>query len=190
MRRGGEDRFPRARRLRKGYKRKQVDTFLERVELAVQGAQPSITAADVRRAGFDMVRRGYDIAAVDQALDEMEEQLIVVNALASRRGRVDPQAEASFLRQELDAPYMRRFPRAGLLRRGYNIDDVDDFIDKVCATLDGSAGEAAISLAEVRRIAFRPRRGGYAEDGVDETLDRVIELMLLLKTGPVSPPPH
>jgi DivIVA domain-containing protein len=174
--------------MRKGYHRRQVDTFLARVELAVQGAQPSVSAAEVRRAGFDLVRRGYDIATVDETLDSLEEQVIVLHALASRRGRVDPTAEAAFLRKELSAPYMQRFPRAKFLRRGYDIDDVDEFIDQVCASLDAPDSPPDPPLDEVRRVAFRPRRGGYSEDAVDETLDRIVELMLLVRTGPSLPP--
>ena len=32
-------------------------------------------------------------------------------------------------------------------------------------------------------MPFRPRRGGYREDAVDEMLDRVVELLLVLRAG-------
>jgi DivIVA domain-containing protein len=32
-------------------------------------------------------------------------------------------------------------------------------------------------------VAFRPKRGGYAEDAVDDSLDRVVEALLLLEAG-------
>jgi DivIVA domain-containing protein len=35
----------------------------------------------------------------------------------------------------------------------------------------------------VRTVAFRPKRGGYAEEAVDETLDRVVEMLLLIEAG-------
>jgi DivIVA domain-containing protein len=188
VRRREADRFPRARGLRKGYHRKQVDAFLARVELAVHAAAPSVSAGEVRQAGFVLVRRGYDIRAVDTTLDSIEEQVIVLNAVASRRGKVDPGAETAFLRRELTAPYMQRFPRGRFLSRGYDIDEVDEFIDRVCASIDAQADEPDPSLEEVRKVAFRSRRGGYAEDAVDDTLDRIVELMLLVRIGPVSPP--
>jgi len=40
----------------------------------------------------------------------------------------------------------------------------------------------------VRCAPFRPRRGGYREDAVDEMLDRVVELLLVLRRhGEVRP---
>ena len=65
-----DDRFPRAGRLHKGYHRRQVDHFLNHVEVALGGVLPVPTAAEVRQAGFEMVRNGYDTLAVDEALDE------------------------------------------------------------------------------------------------------------------------
>jgi DivIVA domain-containing protein len=182
------DRFQRVRRFAKGYDRKQVDAFLVRADLALQGALPSVTASEIRQAGFELVRRGYQVEAVDEVLDEMELQAVLLAAATSRRGRVDPVAEAEFLRKELSAPYMRRFPRVRFPRRGYDLDDVDEFVDRVCTALDAAVASVAadtggLTVAEVRTVAFRPKRGGYSEDAVDEALDRVVEMMLLIEAG-------
>ena len=182
------DLFPRVRRLAKGYDRKQVDAFLIRADLALSGAYPTLTAAEIRRAGFELVHRGYQIEPVDEVLDEMELQAVLLAAATSKRGRLDPVAEAEFLRAELAAPYMRRFPRVRFPRRGYDIDDVDEFLDLVGKGLDAAIASVAtdvggLTVAEVRRVAFRPKRGGYAEEEVDETLDRVVEMMLLIEVG-------
>lgn len=173
------DRFPRSGWLHKGYHRRQVDQFVNLVEVSLSGVFPMPTAADVRQAGFEMVRNGYVTMIVDEALDALEERVLTAQrAMAGRRGKVDPGSEAEFLKGELLAPYMHRFPRAGALRRGYDVDDVDDFVDRVVASLDGLG---ALSVEDVRAAAFRPRRGGYREDAVDETLDRVVELFLLVR---------
>jgi DivIVA domain-containing protein len=173
------DRFPRTGLLHKGYHRRQVDRFINHVEVSLNGVFPAPTAADVRQAGFEMVHNGYDTVAVDEAMDALEERVLTAQrALAGRRGRVDPGGEAEFLRSELVAPYMQRFPRAKALHRGYDMDDVDDFIDRVVAALDG---ETELTVEEVRGAPFRPRRGGYREDAVDEMLDRVVELFLLIR---------
>jgi len=182
------DRFQRVRRFAKGYDRKQVDAFLVRADLALQGALPSVTASEIRQAGFELVRRGYQVEAVDEVLDEMELQAVLLAAATSRRGRVDPVAEAEFLRKELSAPYMRRFPRVRFPRRGYDLDDVDEFVDQVCTALDAAVASVAadtggLTVADVRTVAFRPKRGGYSEDAVDEALDRVVEMMLLVEAG-------
>jgi DivIVA domain-containing protein len=174
-----DERFPRVGRLHKGYHRRQVDHFLNHVEVALGGVFPMPTAAEVRQAGFELVRNGYDTRAVDEALDELEERVLTAQrARAGRRGRVDPASEAEFLKAGLAAPYMRRFPRARALRRGYDVDDVDDFIDRVVASLDG---KATLTIEDVRAAPFRPRRGGYRENAVDEMLDRVVELLLLIR---------
>jgi DivIVA domain-containing protein len=182
------DRFPRVGGLAKGYDRKQVDSFLVRADLALHGAVPTVTAAEIRRVGFELVHRGYRVEAVDQVLDEMELQAVLLAAATSRRGRLDPVAEAEFLRAELSAPYMRRCPRVRFPRRGYDIDDVDEFLDLVekalaAAVASVAADAGGLTVADVRTVAFRPKRGGYAEDAVDETLDRVVEMMLLMEAG-------
>jgi DivIVA domain-containing protein len=180
-------RFPRVSRLRKGYHRRQVDRFLSSVEVALGGGLPPPTAAEIRAAGFEMVHGGYDPGVVDRALDTLEERVIAAQAMtAGRRGRFDPDSEAEFLRNELAAPYMKRFARAGSLRRGYDVDDVDEFVDHVLVALQG---DASLTVEQVRAAAFRPRRGGYREDAVDEMLDRVVEHMLQVRRQTTGQPP-
>ena len=191
------ERFPRAGRLHRGYHRKQVDQFVNHVELALGGAVPPPTAAEVREAGFELVRGGYVTADVDRALDAIEERVLVAQA-TGRRGRSDPDSEVAFLKGELTAPYMQRFARARGLRRGYDIDDVDAFIDQVLVALDvsdpsaGSLSSSRISVDMVRSAPFRSRRGGYREDAVDQMLDRVVELLMVLRQAhsgrPTAPP--
>jgi DivIVA domain-containing protein len=185
-------RFARVGRLARGYHPRQVEQFLTRVELAKQGAMPPVSAREIRETGFELVRHGYQVEPVDAALDALELEAVVLAAAASRRGRADPAAEIAYLRRELSGPYMRRFPRQRFPRRGYHIDDVDEFVDRVIATLDAAAaggprgGPGAVTLVDVRTVAFRPKRGGYAEEAVDEALDRVVEMMLLLEADASS----
>ncbi|MEO7982072.1 MAG: DivIVA domain-containing protein [Sporichthyaceae bacterium] len=173
------DRFRRAGRLRKGYHRRQVDAFLNHVEVSLSGVFPPPTASEVRQVGFELVRSGYDVEEVDAHLDALEEKVVAAQSMtAGRRGKPDPDSESAYLREQLAASYMQRFPRAGTLRRGYQVDDVDDVVDRVVAALDG---QGSLTLEEVRAVAFRPKRGGYREDAVDEAMDRVIEHLLLVR---------
>ncbi len=173
------DRFARAGRLRRGYHCGQVEAFLNHVEVSLRGVFPPPTPAEIRQAGFELVRHGYDIAEVDAHLDALEgEAELTQGAAGGRRGRADPASDARYLRDELSADYMKRFPRAGTLRRGYHLEDVDEFVDRVVAALDG---QATLTLEEVREAPFRSRRGGYREDAVDEAMDRVIEHLLLAR---------
>ena len=178
-------RFPRVSRRRKGYSPRQVDAFLNHIEVSLSGVFPPPTAQEVREAGFELVRHGYDTAAVDSHLDLLEERILLLQQRVSgRRRRSDTDADVTFLRTELSQPYMKRFPRTGALHRGYDVDQVDEFLDRVVAALDGAGngqGPSAVDVEDVRTVSFRPRRGGYDEDVVDETLDRVVELLLLLR---------
>ena len=182
-------RFRRVSRLRRGYHRRQVDAFLNHVEVSLGGVFPPPTAAEVRQAGFELVHGGYVVHEVDEFLDALEERVLVAQAMtAGRRGKVDPGSEAEFLKGELAGPYMRRFPRARALRRGYHPDDVDEFVDRVVATIDA---QDTVTVEDVRTAPFRPRRGGYREDAVDEAMDRVIEHLLLVRRQadvPQAPP--
>ncbi|MDQ3787680.1 MAG: DivIVA domain-containing protein, partial [Actinomycetota bacterium] len=75
------------------------------------------------------------------------------------------------------------FDRAPLGRRGYNEDQVDDFLDRVQATL---AGKDNLTADDVRKAEFDPApfiRRGYHEDQVDEFLDLVVEELTRRENG-------
>ena len=52
---------------------------------------------------------------------------------------------------------MKRFPRVGVLRRGYDLDDVDEFVDRVVATIDGT-GTVTVEDVRQRAVPAAPRR--------------------------------
>ncbi len=66
----------------------------------------------------------------------------------------------------------QRFRRRAL-RRGYKVDEVDAFLDRVEATLQGESMGAPVTAQEVHDVVFRVRFGGYDEWQVDLHLDRV-----------------
>jgi DivIVA domain-containing protein len=66
----------------------------------------------------------------------------------------------------------QRFRRRAL-RRGYKVDEVDSFLDRVEATLAGAQVGAPVGAQEVHDVVFRVRFGGYDEWQVDLHLDRV-----------------
>jgi DivIVA domain-containing protein len=65
----------------------------------------------------------------------------------------------------------QRFRRRAV-RRGYKVDEVDSFLDRVEGTLNGVPG-AHVGSQEVHDVVFRVRFGGYDEWQVDLHLDRV-----------------
>jgi DivIVA domain-containing protein len=66
----------------------------------------------------------------------------------------------------------QRFRRRAL-RRGYKVDEVDSFLDRVEATLAGEHIGAPVGAQEVHDVVFRVRFGGYDEWQVGLHLDRV-----------------
>ena len=84
----------------------------------------------------------------------------------------------------------QRFRRRAL-RRGYKVDEVDAFLDRVEATLAGDPIGAPVSAQEVHDVVFRVRFGGYDEWQVDLHLDRVErQLAEFEERGPAYPPPR
>lgn len=176
--------FRRVGRLAQGYDVRQVDGFFSRARAAYErGAQRSaVTSADVRRVGFDLVRGGYEVGQVDSALDRLEDAFArrEYEATRARLGEDGVLAEltkrAQVLRGRLVRPDGQRFDRARGLAPAYEVTDVD----RLCVRLLGYFDDGEpMSVDEVRRAVFRPRRGsrGYAEPQVDAFLDRVVEVM-------------
>ncbi|SCL21420.1 DivIVA domain-containing protein [Micromonospora rhizosphaerae] len=78
----------------------------------------------------------------------------------------------------------QRFRRKAL-RRGYKVDEVDAFLDRVEATLAGQPIGAPVASQEVHDVVFRVRFNGYDEWQVDLHLDRVErQLAELEERGP------
>lgn len=196
--------FSLAARLIQGYDQTEVDEFFSRAQLAYEsavtrpetGARPAtanvvpdkkdpatMTAEDVRKAAFTLRRGGYVVTEVDAALDRLEDAL----AASQRTQLMAAQGEeavldeltrmAETLQGRIARPDGERFSR-GIRgwERTYDIKEVDD----LCHRLDGyfNYGEE-MSVDEVRRAAFRSRRGnlGYREPVVDAFLDRVVTVM-------------
>jgi DivIVA domain-containing protein len=93
----------------------------------------------------------------------------------------------------------QRFRRRAL-RRGYKVDEVDAFLDRVEATLAGGPVDTPVNAQEVHDVVFRVRFGGYDEWQVDLHLDRVERQLSEIEErggfpsrGPdprMAPPPH
>jgi DivIVA domain-containing protein len=65
-----------------------------------------------------------------------------------------------------------RFRRRAL-KRGYKVDEVEEFLERVEDTLAGRARGGAVTPDDVREVVFRVRFGGYDEWQVDKHLDRL-----------------
>lgn len=176
--------FPHTTRRVRGYARASVDSFLARARAAFESDSGELTAREVREVAFPLVRKGYEVAAVDAALARIEDAL----AARERERRVadagihDWVGQAKDRAQEvldrLSRRRTRRFDRVGVMRHGYRIDEVDIVTDKLAAYLE--SGEP-VTVDQVRQVAFRVQRGGYREDQVDAVLDAVVDVMLAVR---------
>ena len=173
--------FPETRGSTKGYEKRSVDAFLTRAREAFEAGAEPMTAADVRRAAFPLVRRGYVIAAVDAALARIEDAFAArerepaVTTEGARAWVGQTRETAQVVLDRLSRPKGHRFDRVGSLRYGYRIDEVDLVADKLARYLE--TGDS-VTVEQVRAVAFRMQRGGYRESQVDAVLDAVIEVML------------
>jgi 23S rRNA (adenine2503-C2)-methyltransferase len=191
------DRFPRVGRLSHGYAVRQVDAYLARVESSLQagGGSPRTTAASIRRAAFDLVLtatsrwRGPGPGPAGGAGTRARARRVGRPGRCTRRAR--PRAEAAALRTRIGQPNGERFRTTGMLTRGYRQADVDALLDKLGVSLSGESpsgedADAVVGPDTVRESVFRPRRGGYDEDEVDDYLDRVVDLLLRRRSTPAG----
>lgn len=188
-------RFARAARSEKGYATAQVDAFLARVEGALRGDDEDVDPAEVRRAGFDLVREGYDVQAVDAYLDQLERWALDLQSGREDDAPVDLGQRRAALVEQLSGEDRRRFPRASRVKGGYHAAEVDAFCERVLAALPHPGEEPDAegpSADEVRQVVFHPRFGGYDETAVDDALDAVVDYLLRLElvTEDAPPPAH
>ena len=162
----------------------QVEDFFTRARVAYEagGLRGGVTSRDVRKVGFDLVRRGYDVQQVDAALDRLEdafsrrEHEIVRGRLGADRALDELTAKAATLRGRLARPDGERFDAGEGSAPAYDTDDVDDLCARLLAWFE--EGEE-LTVQDVRTAVFRTRRGrrGYAEHQVDAFFDRAVEVL-------------
>lgn len=200
--------FPRATGMTRGYSRPQVDHFLARVAQALDGApdtgtgEAPVTAAEIRRTGFDLLRGGYDVTAVDAHLDVLELRALAlerrIGASPAPTGS-DSSALAGSLEQLLDlveAAPGRRFARVTRLRRGYAAREVDAFLERLSPAVIAAqhaapaAPEQQMDADAVRRAVFHVRFGGYDEGAVDDALDLAVDVLLRRERIDAAPDTH
>ena len=178
--------FDRVERTQYGYNAKQVDEFMRRARVSFEtsdAAARQVNSGDVRAVSFDPVKGGYTAAAVDAALDRLEDALArrERDELVAERGEEAWLREigrlAGLLRGRLHRPDGQRFRRPTKAKaRSYNTTDVDDLCYELIGYLEK---DKPLSVDSVRRVVFRPAVGldGYEENQVDAFLDRAVELM-------------
>jgi DivIVA domain-containing protein len=178
--------FPIVRRGR-GYAPADVDAFLRDARSAYDldpSADPILSADDIRRVSFPLVRKGYSTSHVDAALERLEDAFALrerersLDTMGRRRWLAETRETAQVLLNRLSRPAGEKFARAGRLTQGYRVSDVDALAIRLVAYFESGA---AIDVETVRTAIFRPQRGGYAEEQVDRVLDAVVDVMLAVR---------
>ena len=164
-----------------GYDQAQVDAFIEMARS--QYENPSghlLTSERIRETEFDLVRGGYQVSAVDSALDRIEDALAEreIKRKIENRG---PESVADhelrvheILTNRLNRPKRNRFEKVSWPARGYNKREVDKLCNLI---LEHFVNQEQLKMSEVRRIVFSAQRGGYAENQVDAFIDRVVQIL-------------
>jgi DivIVA domain-containing protein len=159
----------------RGYDQTQVDALIARIEAALRESAGGLTAEDVRRTRFAVVLRGYDQRVVDEALHEYIRRLHARAPLADRPRR--PRVHAGWLISWIQSV---QFAGAGM-RAGYDVRDVDAFLERVIAGLRGTA--PPITARDVRECAFRTVRFGHGYD--EREVDRFLTQLASALDTPV-----
>ncbi len=177
--------FPNAKPSKLGYEPSEVDTFVAEAREAHNNNEDG-QSLGIREREFTLVKGGYSVTAVDVALDRLEDVFSArrIAAQLAKSGSESLNERANEIRillvGRLERPIGKRFNSTGLILRGYSRKQVDGFLVDVSSHIDT---RTALSLDEVRKVIFTPKRGGYAENQVDAFIDRVIELLQIEKAN-------
>lgn len=146
-----------------------------------------ITAQEVRASRFRVGLRGYDRRVVDELLTERIRELEVYErggGYSARHARTRAPARFSPVSADWLISWITT-AQFGVARvkTGYNEHDVDSFLARVVAGLQGEA--PPVSGRDVKECRFRVARfrAGYAEREVDRFLDQLASALDGLSKG-------
>ena len=163
----------------------QVDAFVALARRQyTDAAQEILTANQLRNTEFDLVHGGYDLVAVDAAMDRLEDSFAAREIQRQKLFRGDFAVKDRLERIKeivlgrLDLPKRKKFSSVGWLLRGYDRKQVD----QLCVQIEQHLKSGSqLHLNVVRRSIFKAKRGGYVESQVDAFIDRVIEILQIEK---------
>jgi DivIVA domain-containing protein len=177
--------FPTVTAKQTGYDHNQVDTFVElaRVQFS-DSALELVTANLIRNTEFDLVAGGYQVKAVDTAMDRLEDAFAAREVQRQKLFRGDFAVDdrlariVEIVQARVSRPRRKKFSNVGWLLRGYDRKQVD----KLCAAIEQHlSSKTPLQINVVRRSIFSAKRGGYVESQVDAFIDRVVEILQIEK---------
>jgi DivIVA domain-containing protein len=157
------------RRLGDRYDRGEVDAFVDRVIATVErrSVGPNVTVDDLRNAAFrtPLLGPGYRAEEVDNFLADAERWL---PGGSGNSGTATARAGRPVV-GERTAPLFSTVR----LREGYALAEVDEFVERVMATVNGLPVSRPVTAEEIRSVQFSSVRltEGYDIEEVDLFLD-------------------
>jgi DivIVA domain-containing protein len=170
--------FPMASAKLQGYDPKQVDALMARVKSQQENPDREIlSSAVVAIAKFDLVRGGYKIPAVDQAIAEVADafELNEVQREIRAKGRAKSAADLAALlralKQVLETEPKSRFEKVS---QGYSPRLVNSLIKKI--EIKRSTLTAPTTF-ELRTASLGRSSNGFDRGQVDEFLSAVVSAL-------------
>jgi DivIVA domain-containing protein len=169
--------FRRLKGLRLGYEPGEVDEVADRIEASLRDQEypPKVTVTQLHHQLFPLRAGGYDLWDVDRYLEQAIAALAnhpCADPAESERARQLPatasHADAQELTGVVQLPAHRRFVRAPLWGLGYDMRQVDAFVDKAAKQF-----HTWLTSEQARMVTFAPQWRGYDESDVDMWLDHV-----------------
>lgn len=164
-----------------GYDINQVDAFVALARQQYQAMDANLlTSSRVRGVEFDLVHGGYEIKAVDKAVERLEDAFVAREIKRERETLGTSALDArvvqlrSLITARLNRPAGRKFAKASWPLRGYNRKQVDALCGAIQTSIES---ESPFDIAQARNAIFKSSRGGYVEGQVDAFIDRSVELL-------------
>ncbi|MEI8231451.1 MAG: DivIVA domain-containing protein [Actinomycetes bacterium] len=173
--------FSRVGKSKRGYEIEQVNEFL--IFAKDQFANPEgelLTAESVRATRFKLEKNGYSISAVDAAMEKLEDVFAgrelerTIQVIGVQEFKDLLKLGQELLANRVAKKSRRRFKRRSFPYRGYNRRQVDNFCLEVATHLNQST---ELTVKQVRLVAFKTQRGGYAEYQVDAFIAKLVEVL-------------
>ncbi|HWH26881.1 MAG TPA: DivIVA domain-containing protein, partial [Pseudolysinimonas sp.] len=143
-----------------------------------------VSAESIRDQAFTMRKGGYQAAHVDAALERLEDAFAIrerdraVEQTGDAAWFAAARARATEILDRLIRPRGRRFRHVNIFTLGYSVREVDAFTDRITAHFQSGA---ALTVDELRTVAFRAQRGGYQETQVDVLLADTTSVLLAIR---------
>lgn len=177
-----------------GYNQTEVDAFIVRARDQYNNFSSQVLDwRDITAQKFSMVKGGYEVAAVDSAIDKLQDAF-AERELGKNTNSFEPSLSGPMLAElrglllgRASRAKNKRFDKANILNVGYSRKEVDALLSVVQDYLEGGDD---LTIDDVRVLTFKVKRGGYFESQVDSYIERLVEYLQTLRfSEPVAANP-